>query len=452
MSERKIRLGAFIPGSGQHVASWRHQDANAFGATSLDHYIKLIQTAERGKFDAMFLADGLASTYGNEKGTGRSDKALGFEPLTLFSALSVVTKHIGFIATASTTYEEPYNLARKFASLDLISGGRGGWNLVTSASDASARNFNLDNQVAHADRYERAEEFIDVAIKLWDSWEDDTIVADQANGDYQRAGSQHKPHHKGRHFSVEGSLNIPRSPQGRPVVVQAGQSDPGKELAARTAEVIFTAQQTLEDAQAFYRDVKSRLAKYGRKPEEVLVMPGITFFIGETHEQAQAYYNELNSLIHPEVGLGLLTALSGGEVDLSEYPIDEPFPELPKTQGFVSRQQLMVDIARRHNFTIRQLYEWVAGARGHWSVIGTASEIADQLQTWFEQGAADGFNILPPVLPRDLDLFVDQVIPELQRRGLFRTEYEGRTLRENLGLERPENSNLVLNNSNSFVA
>lgn len=451
MSDKKIRLGAFIPASGQHIASWRHTDANAQGHASFEHYVNIIKVAERGLFDAMFLADGLSSSFGGESGVSRSDKVAGFEPLTLFSALSVVTNNIGFIATASTTYEEPYNLARKFASLDLISGGRGGWNLVTSANDAAARNFNLEHQVPHAQRYERAEEFVDVAKTLWDSWDDDAFIADKESGVFAPEGVQHPPLHKGRFFQVEGALNVPRSPQGQPVIVQAGQSEPGKELAARTAEVVFTAQQTLEDAQAFYRDVKSRLAKYGRNHDDLLIMPGVTFFIGETYEEAKSYYDELNSLIHPEVGLGLLTALSGGEVDLSQFPLDEPLPELPETQGFVSRQNLMVEIARKHNFTIRQLYEWVAGARGHWSVIGTAADIADQLEVWFKEGAADGFNILPPVLPRDLSLFVDKVIPELQRRGLFRTEYEGKTLRENLGLSRPVNQYNVSTKVTNFA-
>ena len=437
MTQRKIRLGAFIPGAGQHVASWRHPESVADGSVNLDHYIDMVRTAERGKFDAMFFADGLAANFGGSL-KGVSEKVVGFEPLTLFSALSMITDNIGFIATASTTYEEPYNLARKFASLDLISKGRAAWNLVTSASNGTARNFNLSEQVAHAQRYARAEEFVDVTKKLWGSWEQDAFERDKEAGLFFDPRKVHPPHHQGKYFRVEGALNAPRSPQGHPVIVQAGQSEPGKEIAARTAEVVFTAQQNIEDAKAFYKDLKRRLAKYGRSADELLIMPGVTFFVGETHEEAQQHYDDLKALIHPDAGLALLTALSGGDVDLSSYPLDDPFPELPKTEGIVSRQAMMVDIAKRHNFSIRQLYEWIAGARGHYSVIGTPSEIADELQYWFENEAADGFNILPPVLPFDLNRFVDLVIPELQKRGIYRTEYEGKTLRENLGLKMPE--------------
>ncbi|PKO47937.1 MAG: nitrilotriacetate monooxygenase [Betaproteobacteria bacterium HGW-Betaproteobacteria-22] len=436
---RKIRLGAFLPGAGQHVAAWRHPDANAGGRLSIEYYTQLAQTAERGLFDAYFLADGLAANFGGNISSALSDKGASFEPVTLFAALSTATKNIGFIATASSTYEAPYQLARKFASLDHISHGRAGWNVVTSAGDATAKNFGLEHQLDHADRYEKANEFVDVVKKLWDSWEDDAFLADKESGVYFDASKVHAPHHKGQHYSVDGVLNVQRPPQGYPVIVQAGQSEPGKELAARTAEVVFTAQQSLEDAQAFYRDLKGRLAKYGRSADELKIMPGVSAYVAKTEEEAKAKYQELSDLIHPEAGLALLSGLSGGEVDLSQYDLDGPFPELPKTQGIVSRQQMMVDIAKKHNFTIRQLYQWVAGARGHWTIIGTPTQIADQLQLWFENEAADGFNVLPPVLPGSLDDFVDLVIPELQSRGLFRTEYEGKTLRENLGLARPEN-------------
>lgn len=439
MTDRKLRLGAFIPGAGQHVAAWRHPDAQADGGLNLEHYKRIVQTAERGKFDAMFLADGLAANFGGNLSEGRSDKGATFEPVTLFSALSVVTTNIGFIATASTTYEEPYQLARKFASLDYLSNGRAGWNVVTSAGDATAKNFNRDQQLEHAQRYERANEFVDTVKELWDSWEDDAIVKDKESGVFFDPAKVHAPNHKGKHFQVAGPLNVARPPQGYPVIVQAGQSEPGKELAARTAEVIFTAQQTLEDAQTFYKDVKSRLAKYGRTPDQLKIMPGVSPYVGRTEAEARAKYEQLQELIHPDAGLALLSGLSGGEIDLSQYPLDGPLPELPATKGIVSRQGMMIDIARKHGFTIRQLYQWVAGARGHWTLVGSAEQIADHLQEWFEKGAADGFNVLPPYLPGALDDFVDLVIPELQRRGLFRTEYEGSTLRENLGIARPQN-------------
>lgn len=434
---KKLRLGAFLPGVGQHVAAWRHPDVQPDGHLNLAHHIRLAQTAERGLFDAYFLADGLSVNFGGDT-SGLRDKGAGFEPVTLFSALSVVTKNIGFIATASTSYEDPYLLARKFASLDHLNGGRTGWNVVTSTDDATARNFSQAQQRVAADRYERANEFVDTVTELWDSWEDDAFIRDQASGQFFDPAKVHAPLHRGKHFSVDGPLNVSRSPQGYPVVVQAGQSEPGLELAARTAEVVFTAQQSLEDAQAFYRNLKGRLVKYGRSPDSLKIMPGVSVYVGRTEEEARAKLQQLNDLIQPEAGLALLAGLSGG-VDLTGYPLDGPFPELPKTTGWISRQQMMIDIAHKHNFSIRQLYQWVATARGHWTIVGTASQVADQLQSWFENGAADGFNVLPPILPGSLDEFVDQVIPELQRRGLFRTEYEGQTLRENLGLQRPQN-------------
>lgn len=439
---KKLRLGAFLPGAGQHVAAWRHPDAASSSVFDFEYYKRLAQTAERGLFDAYFLADGLSVNFGGDA-SGKRDRSTGFEPVTLFSALSTVTKNIGFIATASTTYEDPYLLARKFASLDHLSAGRSGWNVVTSTDDATARNFGRAQQAVATDRYDRAEEFVDTVTQLWDSWEDDAFIRDKASGQFFDPAKLHPPHHKGKHFSVDGALNVPRPPQGYPVIVQAGQSEPGLELAARTAEVVFTAQQSLEDAQAFYRELKGRLPKFGRTADQLKIMPGVSIYVAATEEEAKAKLRQLNDLIAPEAGLGLLAHLAGG-TDLSQYPLDGPFPELPKTVGWVSRQQMMVDIAHKHGFSIRQLYEWVATARGHWTIVGTPAQVVDQLQEWFENEAADGFNILPPVLPGSLDDFVDLVIPELQRRGLFRTAYEGKTLRENLGLARPENQHLLV--------
>lgn len=314
---------------------------------------------------------------------------------------------------------------------------------MTSTDDATARNFGRAQQAVATDRYDRAEEFVDTVTQLWDSWEDDAFIRDKASGQFFDPAKLHPPHHKGKHFSVDGALNVPRPPQGCPVIVQAGQSEPGLELAARTAEVVFTAQQSLEDAQAFYRELKGRLPKFGRIADQLKIMPGVSIYVAATEEEAKAKLRQLNDLIAPEAGLGLLAHLAGG-TDLSQYPLDGPFPELPKTVGWVSRQQMMVDIAHKHGFSIRQLYEWVATARGHWTIVGTPAQVVDQLQEWFENEAADGFNILPPVLPGSLDDFVDLVIPELQRRGLFRTAYEGTTLRENLGLARPENQHLLV--------
>jgi FMN-dependent oxidoreductase (nitrilotriacetate monooxygenase family) len=443
MSARKqLRLGAFLMSSGHHLAAWRYPDANADGGLSFDHFKQIAQTAERGKFDMIFFADGVAvRDRGNIDALSRAGHVAHFEPLTLLSALSVVTERIGLAATVSTTYNEPYHLARKFASLDYLSGGRAGWNLVTSATNAEAKNFNLEKHPDHSPRYQRAREFVEVVTKLWDSWEDDAFERDKESGIYFDPDKLHVPNHKGEFFSVQGPLNVARPPQGYPVIIQAGSSEDGKNLAAQTAEVIFTAQQTLEDAQAFYADVKGRLAQYGRSPDQLKIMPGIFPVIGRTEQEAQEKFELLQSLIHPSVGLGLLTGLVGG-VDLSNYPIDEPLPNLPETELAQSRLKLVKDLAQREQLTIRQLYLAIAGARGHRQIVGTPEYIADQLEEWFVNEGADGFNIMPPYLPGGLDEFVDLVIPELQRRGLFRTEYEGQTLRENLGLPRPENQHL----------
>jgi alkanesulfonate monooxygenase len=435
--KRELKLGAFLPGAGHHIAAWRHPSAQADGGINLQHYVRLAQTAERAKLDAIFLADGLAAAFfaGAE---GKTTYGGTFEPVTLFSALAAVTQHIGFIATASTTYEDPYLLARKFASLDFISNGRAGWNIVTTGSPHAAGNFGLEAHPNHSERYERAHEFYEVVTGLWDSWEDGAFVRDKASGQYYDPAQSHRIDFHGKFFKVRGPLNVPRPPQGHPVIVQAGSSEPGKEFAARTAEVIFTAQQTLADAQAFYRDVKGRLAKYGRRNEQLKVMPGVLPVLGRTESEAKQKYQELQDLILPEVGLALLSGLSG-DFDLSKYAVDGPLPPLPETNNGKSRQVLMYDIARSKNFTIRDLYLWVAGARGHWTLVGTASQIADELESWFLNEAADGFNLMPPVLPTGLDDIIELLLPELRRRGLFRSEYSGSTLRDHLGLERPAN-------------
>lgn len=441
MTKRQIKLGAFIPATAQHAAGWRHPESRPQDHLNIDYIIELAKTAEKGLFDAYFLADGLSVRWGSavEGQLGLGDKGVGFEPVTLFAALSVATKNIGFIATASTTYEDPYILARKFASLDHISKGRAAWNVVTTASADTARNFGLEKHPDPKVRYERADEFIEVTQKLWDSWEDDAFLYNKENGQFFHADKVHEPLHKGKHFNVQGPLNVSRPPQGYPVIVQAGQSEDGRELAGKYAEVIFTAQQTLEDAQEFYRDVKSRLVKYGRHPDDLKIMPGVSIFVAKTEEEAKEKYDLLNSLIHPKVGLALLSGLAGG-INLEKYDLDAPFPKLEDTDiNFSSRQQMMIDIARKHNFSIRELYQYIASARGHWTLIGTPEQVVDQLQKWFENDGADGFNILPPSSPAGLNDFVEFIVPELQRRGLFRTEYEGTTLRENLGLKRPEN-------------
>ncbi|MED4014249.1 MULTISPECIES: LLM class flavin-dependent oxidoreductase [Priestia] len=438
-TNRQLKLGAFFMIPGHHVAAWRYPDSSADQVLKFNFYKNLAQTAERGKFDMIFLADGYAAGKNSVSGVGQT-VTVRPEPFTLLSALSAVTEKVGLAATVSTTYNEPFHVARKFASLDHLSEGRAGWNVVTSSTQAEALNFSSEDHLLHDLRYERAAEFVEVVKKLWDSWEDDALVINKESGVFADNDKVHEVNHEGNWFSVKGPLNIARPPQGHPVVIQAGSSESGRELAAQTAEVIFTAWQTLEEAQTFYKDVKGRLANYGRSHDELKIMPGIFPIIGRTEEEANEKKALLEELIPPAAGVGLLSAMIG--VDLSQYPLDGPLPELPdidQVNGGKSRFQLLRDLAERENLTIRQLYQRIAGARGHKEIKGTPTQIADQLQEWFEHDAADGFNIMPPYLPGGLEDFVDLVIPELQRRGLFREEYEGETLRENLGLLRPVN-------------
>ena len=432
----QLRLGAFYHEGGHHVGAWRHPEAATDGLQAL---VDFARKAEAAKFDAVFFADGPSVRLRNvAAASGKAHNGVrAFEPITLLSALALATDRIGLVATASSSFNEPYNLARQFASLDHISGGRAGWNLVTTNDQDAAFNFNHAAQLPHAERYRRAAEFADVVLGLWDSWDDDAFPRDREAGRYFDPAKLHVLHHEGAHFQVRGPLNIPRTPQGHPVVVQAGSSEPGKELAARTAEVIFTAQQTLDEAVDFYADVKARLARYGRSRDDLKILPGVSPVIGRTRAEARAKFEQLQDLITPEVGLGLLAEHLGA--DLSGHPLDGPIPELPSTNGGKSRQTLVVDLAVREKLTIRQLYLRIAGARGHWQLVGTPADIADQLEERFVNYGADGFNVMPPLLPGSLDDFIELVVPELRRRGLFRSEYEGSTLRDHLGLKRPEN-------------
>jgi FMN-dependent oxidoreductase (nitrilotriacetate monooxygenase family) len=434
----QIRLGAFFNPTGHHVASWRHPRAQADAAINFQHYVELAQTAERGKFDMIFLADNIAVREAHMDALSRSAQYIAnLEPLTLLSALSVVTRHVGLVATASTSYNEPFHVARKFASLDHISGGRAGWNLVTSSQQAEALNFNRDIHYRHGERYDRAREFAQVVVGLWDSWDDDAFVRDKASGQMFIPDKMHALDHKGQHFSVRGPLNIQRPPQGHPVIVQAGGSDDMMAVAAEFAEVIFCVPLTLEAGQAFYRDLKTRAARYGRAPDHIKIMPGLSAVIGRTEAEANEQYEYLQSLIHPIVAREILSTVLGN-FDLSPYPFDGPLPDdIPMTPWSQSTMKTVIDMARNENLTIRQIALRVAGARAKMVVKGTPKQIADHMERWYVEEAADGFNVMPPTLPNGLDDFVELVIPELQRRGLFRTEYTGRTLREHLGLPRP---------------
>jgi FMN-dependent oxidoreductase (nitrilotriacetate monooxygenase family) len=430
-----LHLNAFLMTVGHHEAAWRLPESDPFAHTDIRHYQHLARVAERGKLDSLFLADSpvLWNSIGRRP-------AGGLEPTVLLTALAGVTEHVGLIATASTTYNEPYNLARRFASLDHISGGRAGWNVVTTAGLDAARNFNLDELPAHASRYERAAEFLDVCYKLWDSWEDDAALGDKQTGIWGDDAKVHPPNHVGKHFRVAGALNVPRSPQGHPLIVQAGSSEDGKGLAARYAEAVFTAQQTLADAQAFYADLKRRALALGRDPDTIKILPGIVPAIGSTEREASALEEELDRLIRPEYALRQLAqTLRVAQDDLHldrELPADLPSED--EIEGAKSRYTLIVELARRERLTVRQLIGRLGGGRGHRTFAGTPEQVAGAIEHWYTHGAADGFNIMAPVLPSGLELFVDQVVPILQRRGLFRTDYTGRTLRDNYGLARPE--------------
>lgn len=427
-----MHLGIFVLGTGHHVAAWRHPEVVPEGAEDFEFFKEVAQLAEKGKLDMLFLSDGL--TFDR---LSHPAEQVRYEPLTLLSALATVTTKIGLAATASTTYNEPFHIARKFSSIDHLSKGRSGWNVVTSYYEAEAKNFNQDKHLDHSLRYERASEFVEVVKGLWDSWDEDALVRDKETGVYFDPKKLHTLNHKGKYYAVKGPLNSSRSPQGAPVLIQAGSSDAGVNLAAQTAEVIFTAQQTLAEAQAFYTKVKDRAVEFGRNPDDIKVLPGVTPIIGKTEEEAKKKFEQLQDLIVPEIGLDFLSDYLGG-IDLSNYPLDGPLPEdIPETNGNQSRRQLIIDLAKREHLTIRQLYKRIASARGHRLIFGTAEQIADQLEEWVTHKGADGFNLMFPYLPGSFVEFVDQVIPVLQARGLFRKEYETETLRGHLGLPTP---------------
>jgi N-acetyl-S-(2-succino)cysteine monooxygenase len=432
---RQLHLNAFLMNVGHHEAAWRLPDTDLEANTDIDHYRHLAAVAERGTFDSIFFADGPALL-----GDPRYRPVGGLEPTVLLAALAATTERIGLIATASTTYNEPYNLARRFASIDHISDGRAGWNIVTTAGDQAAQNFNQDGQPRHRDRYERAAEFVDVCLGLWDSWEDDAAVADKASGIFADEARIHELAHDGEFFRVRGPLDVPRSPQAHPVLVQAGSSDDGKAFAARYAEAVFTAQQTLAHGQAFYADLKARTRSAGRDPDTIKILPGIVPVIGATEAEARDLERELEELIIPAYGLRQLSQMIG--VDLTAAALDEPLPELPgedQVEGAKSRFTLVVELARSEQLTVRQLLGRLGGGRGHRTFTGTPEQIADTIEEWFLGRAADGFNVMPPALPSTLEAFVEHVVPELRRRGLFRTAYTGTTLRDHYGLPRPEN-------------
>lgn len=436
MTNRRLNLNAFIYPTGHHEASWRHPGSTPERIYDVRYFQDLARTAEAAKLDAVFFADGPAL---RTEVKYRPD--YGLEPITTLVAMATATTHLGLIATASTTYYEPYNLARLFSSLDHISGGRAAWNIVTTATDAAAANFGLVDHPNVQERYARAREFVDAAVKLWDSWEDDAVVADKAAGVYADPDKIHRVDVEGEYLSVRGPFNSARSPQGRPVLVQAGSSNDGRDFAAQYAEAIFTAHQRISDAQAFYSDIKARAADFGRNPDHVKILPGLSPFIGETEAEARELQREFNELTIVEYGLGQLQKM--GRIDVSGLALDELVPaELFAGAGDItdndnSRRLVFAKIVERERPTLRQLLHKLAGARGHNVVAGTPVQIADTIEEWFTHGAADGFNIMPPQYPQGLEAFTSTVVPILQERGLFRTEYSGTTLRDHYGLPRP---------------
>ena len=434
MSTKHLHLNAFLMSTGHHEASWRLPEGNPVANTDVEHYRNLARIAERGTFDSIFFADSPALF--NEVGR-RPSGAL--EPTVLLSAIAAATERIGLIATASTTYNDPYNLARRFASVDHVSGGRAGWNVVTTATLEAARNFGLDELPSHRDRYQRAAEFIEVSHKLWDSWQDDATLADKERGVWGDGERVHRINHVGQYFRVRGPLNLPRSPQAYPLLVQAGSSEDGKELAAKYAEAVFTAQQTLEEAQAFYTDIKKRAVALGRDPDGIKILPGIVPVIGASEAEARALEEELDRLIVPEYARDQLARRL--RLRPEDLPLDQELPpDLPdedEIEGAKSRYTLIVTLARRERLTVRQLIGRLGGGRGHRTFTGTPEQVADAIQDWYDNGAADGFNVMPAVLPSGLEAFVEHVVPILADRGLFRREYTGTTLREHYGLPRP---------------
>jgi FMN-dependent oxidoreductase (nitrilotriacetate monooxygenase family) len=431
---RQMKLTAFCHPPGH----WRMPGAKPTDM-AFEECVHLAKVAERGKFDMLFFQDSaaVAPAYylsgGDPEVLAEAARCVRLEPLTLLAALAAVTTRLGLVATATTTYNDPFNIARKFATIDHISKGRAGWNVVTSQNVDEAQNFSKDRHLDHSLRYERAEEFYDVVTGLWDSWEDDAIIRDRAAGRYIDPKKLHVLNHKGKHFSVRGPLNVARPPQGYPVIAQAGSSEPGRELAARTADVVFTAQVDLAEGKAFYADIKRRMARYGRAPDDLKIMPGIRYVLGATLEEAQQRYNAMLAEASEAAALASVQRLAG-DLDLRQFPLDGPLPELPPSNAAKARQAMMIDLARRENLSIRELGRRFTFSLGHMVYVGTAMGLADQMQAWFEQGAADGFTMLSPYFPAPLEDFVDTVVPELQRRGLFRRDYEGATLRENLGV------------------
>jgi FMN-dependent oxidoreductase (nitrilotriacetate monooxygenase family) len=434
--DRQLHLGAFMRPASIHTGAWRYPGATPDANFNFGLLKRAAQTLERGRFDAFFMADHLAVLNMPVEALKRSHTVTSFEPFTLLSALAGATERIGLVATASTTFDAPYHIARRFASLDHLSGGRAGWNIVTTSNPDAALNFGLKEHMEHDERYDRAREFYDVVTGLWDSWADDAFIRDVEAGIYFDPAKLHVLNHKGPHLSVRGPLNIARPPQGWPVIVQAGASDAGRQLAAETAEVVFASGSTLAGGQRFYADVKARAEKAGRDRDHLKILPGAFVVVGDTVEEARAKRAKLDSLVHYESAIASLSIALG--TDASGFDPDAPLPPIPESNASKTGRERVLELAERDGLTVRQLAQRLGGYAGL-AFVGTPETIADEMQAWLDGEGSDGFNVMFPYLPGGLDDFVDRVVPELQRRGLFRKEYEGTTLRDHLGLPRPPN-------------
>jgi FMN-dependent oxidoreductase (nitrilotriacetate monooxygenase family) len=436
--KRQMKLSLFLTGDGNyHMAGWRLPGSTCDGGQNIQRWIEAAQTIERGKMHMLFIADAASppgtDDFETQSLTSRIDR---MDPIPILSAVSMMTKHVGLASTMTTTYLEPYNLARTVASLDHISGGRAAWNIVTGSNKDDALQFNREQHVPHAERYERAEEFVDVVRGIWDSYDDDAFPRNKESGVYMRPDGVHLLNHSGKYFKVRGPSAVPRSPQGHPVMIQAGSSEPGMNISARVADVIFTSQSSLQNAQSFYNNVKGRTDRFGRTRDDILIMPGALLFMADTETEAKEKFDQMNSLIPLRVAMQRLSANLGG-VDLSKYDLDAPLPDIPTNNARVSAVESYITLARREGLTLRQVAMRSAAAKHHWTLIGSVKQIADELESWFREYGADGFNILPSDVPGSYVDVVNKLVPELQRRGLFHTDYEGKTLRENLGLRRP---------------
>ena len=437
MTDKMLRLALFLF-PGYHFGAWRLPDAIPEIDLGIEHYVRAAQIAEEGKMDAIFFEDQAAVPRSNNILRGdiygaASPRGIHFDPMMLLPALAMATKHLGLAATSTTTFNDPYNLARRFSSIDFISNGRAGWNLVTSFNENEAQNFGLDAHVDHAARYERASEFIDVVNGLWEGWEKGAIIRNKENGIYFDVTKMHFLQHDGKFFKVRGPLTMDRSPQVRPVIFQAGASEPGRELAARTADAIFTLQTGISGSRSFREDIRARAARIGRDPDKIKVLPGITPFVGKTDQEAQDSRERMRDLIPEDLAVGWLMQNAGG-LDFRNFDLNGPMPDLPETNAGKSHRDAIMTVARRDNLSILQTARYFGGEGNHLKMVGSPATIADKMQEWLEGGACDGFLVVPTYFPTGVEDFVRLVIPELQRRGIFRKEYSGQTLRENLGV------------------